>query len=233
MLFNFFDNDDEQSHKLDSSEYYESEFLLGRVPFSQTKPLADLYAATSACESFRASDFKKISQSEIYMLKKVKLITMLRVNLTMFRNQDKDLSWLDLFALYELVLRIERDLVGQSGFLKKYGRTLEVLIGILSALDWAPTKPQKTLKLFSIALKALPEQFFFKDRNIETEKSKYRKLILLRTYRPDGVLNEFLPTKAYIGKGYDDKGTAKEVSLDGTPSWQEVAMRQLPEEDRL
>lgn len=33
----------------------------------------------------------------------------------------------------------------------------------------------------------------------------------------------------YIGVGYRDKGTAADVSMDGTPSWQEVAMQQIPE----
>jgi len=30
--------------------------------------------------------------------------------------------------------------------------------------------------------------------------------------------------KAYIGKGYGDKGSAKNVCLDGSPDWKEVAM---------
>jgi hypothetical protein len=31
-----------------------------------------------------------------------------------------------------------------------------------------------------------------------------------------------LPPKLYIGKGYTDKGTARNPALDGSPPWQEV-----------
>lgn len=39
------------------------------------------------------------------------------------------------------------------------------------------------------------------------------------------------PPKAYIGKGYGDKGTARKPELDGSPSWQEVSMDQMFQEN--
>jgi len=33
--------------------------------------------------------------------------------------------------------------------------------------------------------------------------------------------------KAYIAKGYTDKGTAKEPAIDGSPAWQEVASKDI------
>lgn len=54
-------------------------------------------------------------------------------------------------------------------------------------------------------------------------KAKFSGTYTPRYQRPLGTPNKLLPPKAYIGKGYGDKGTAQKPELDASPSWQDVA----------
>lgn len=49
--------------------------------------------------------------------------------------------------------------------------------------------------------------------------------------KSQGIPLKEIKPKGYIGKGYTDKGTARNPAKDGSPSWQEVAMSKSGEEN--
>lgn len=60
-------------------------------------------------------------------------------------------------------------------------------------------------------------------------KGQLQKLFLLRikTRWP-----KKFPPKAYVGKGYGDKGSAKDAAYDGNPDWREIAMDETNQTDQ-
>lgn len=194
---------------------------------------ADLFSTTlPGLESFVKADYLKMSNHQILILKNMKLITALRVILTMVREEDKDLSWLDVFAIFEILLRIETSVIGNPGFVNKFGSHLKVVNEILLTLNWKPKKSESALKILRAGLKVLPEKFFFSPRNLNQVKLEYRKKVILVIRRPEGTQLKYLPPKLYVGKGYTDKGTARKPHLDGSPRWQDVAMSEILNDTR-
>lgn len=195
---------------------------------------ADLYGTTlPGLESFSGDDYKKLSHGTLIIRKNIKLITVLRTILTMIRDDDENLAWIDVFALFEVVLKIEKDLVNQQGFINKFGSYLKVVNEILIELNWRPTKPESALKLIRSGLRALPDSFFFDRRNMKSNISSYREKVILVTNSRSGTELKYLPPKTFVGKGYTDKGTARKPHLDGSPGWQEVAMSRKEERQLL
>lgn len=180
--------------------------------------------------SLTKEEYLRVVNNRIFVSKQTKMITALRVVLSMILEKDKDLSWIDIVALYELVLRIEKELMMQDSFVKKYGSTLKVLTDFLIETRFAPQNPERFLGPLRLVLQSLPSQFFIPRRNLSTELLKMRELIFLVEIRPEGTKLKYLPPKAYIGKGYRDKGARRKPEHDASPSWQEVAVSKLPKE---
>jgi hypothetical protein len=193
---------------------------------------AGLIPETLDQEGFSKEEYLEVVSSRIYISKKAKLINNLRIVLTMFRELDEDLSWIDVLALYEILIRIERDLLGITSFVEKYGKLLKSLSTFLVNVDaLSPNRPSKFLKAFQLVLKGLPDSFFIQKRNLREQKSRYREVIKLITITPEGIKLKFLPPKAFIGIGYRDKGARRKPEIDGSPAWQEVAMSNLSKEE--
>lgn len=210
-------------------EYY---FPLIKKGSIDTELSADLYPAIFSLEGFEKESYLKVASQQLYILKSTKLITALRTICSMIKFEDEDLDWIDIFSLFEIILRIERELLEQETFFKKFGRSLKALTGFLAEVSWSPTKPERALRTLRLMFRALPDSFFIKERNLLTEKRKYRNQFILKKYTAQGIELKFLPPKAYIGKRYGDKGTAKDVAKDASPSWQKVASSLLPKEDQ-
>jgi hypothetical protein len=156
------------------------------------------------------------------------LITALRVVLSLIRFESEDLSWIDFLALYELIIKIEEQLMLVPSFVKKYGTLLKSVTDFLIETGLAPTNPKRFLRPFRIVLERLPDSFFINERNLNTELLKMREQIFLVEIKPTGTKIKYLPPKAFIGKGYGDKGARRKPEKDASPTWQEVASSLLP-----
>lgn len=201
-----------------------------KIPLDQKNLLQSLSPVALSLEELTREDYIKVKNQKVFITKQVKVITALRVILSMIREGDNDLSWLDLITIYELVLKIEKTLIGQVSFLQKYGSTLKVLTSFLMETPLGPRSVDRFLRAIKVVLKSIPDQFFINSRNLQTEKLKMRENIFLVSIKPDGTELKYLPPKAFIGKGYGDKGAKRKPELDGNPTWQEVATSKLPRE---
>lgn len=114
-----------------------------------------------------------------------------------------------------------------KNFVLKFGVALEVLTKILKSFQYSSKTDTKSIRKLGTALEENLKGFFLPQRNTRTELEKLKDSYNIKPYRSLGTpLNE-LPPKAYIAKGYTDKGTAKEPAIDGSPAWQEVASKDI------
>jgi hypothetical protein len=79
---------------------------------------------------------------------------------------------------------------------------------------------------------------WFQIRNVLPSLHAYygwSQMVKLTTFliRVNRALRRKPPPKAFIGVGYGDKGHRREVSVNGTPSWQEVASANLEDQENL
>jgi hypothetical protein len=82
----------------------------------------------------------------------------------------------------------------------------------------------RTLSKFSRRIKKELEDLLLPKRNYLGVGKTQNGLFQLSDPRPQGIKTSHLPPKVRIGKGYSDKGSAKDSAKDGSPSWQEVSV---------
>jgi len=125
-----------------------------------------------------------------------------------------------LFLSYEkMVIKINQD----KGTWQKYSYLTFLLRHIIQSLE--------------PLIRMDPKDRFIQMEGIRTLVTGFSHIISRRFYfRKKGELVKLyelwvatrmkkkFAAKAFIGKGYGDKGTAKNLSLDGSPDWKEVAM---------
>lgn len=126
-------------------------------------------------------------------------------------------EYLCLFHLY-----FDLSEITERHFLEKNRINLEKIETFLSKIS--------DNRIFPLILSDLGKsqmEIFF-ERFLPTRREFYglvgqRELSLsFRIILNDTLVPRKLPPKAYIGVGYKDKGTRRDVSVNGTPGWQEV-----------
>jgi hypothetical protein len=162
--------------------------------------------------------------------KGIKRLTLERVLASKIVHYAEEITLDDLLILFDNLLWCQDKAACDPAFQKKHGEPLKRLTEILKNQNYSRSsiKIEQIRKLGKILEKELVGFLFYK-RNVKPEERKLRHLVTVEYPRPNGVPLKQLPPKAYIGKGYSDKGTAKKPWLDGSPSWQEVASIPLEE----
>lgn len=133
----------------------------------------------------------------------------------------------EVIILWEVFERIVLKINVDNNMRRKYGNVVFLLRSLFQSLNYLITSKDKARKIFQ-------EHFLPYQRNLSHLFSKNYyysvKGQLVRQFKIS--LHRRFPLKhkdrAYIGIGYRDKGTAKETYDDGTPSWQEVAVCDIP-----
>lgn len=64
--------------------------------------------------------------------------------------------------------------------------------------------------------------FILPERNLSTVWIHVQKMYFFSHSTSSGRDIKRLPPKQYIGKGYTDKGTARNPAIDGSQPWQEI-----------
>ena len=139
----------------------------------------------------------------------------------------------DLCALYENQLSLEEKCYQDSNFRKKFGDSLEELSKILKVIRFEKGLSPRAVRRIQRVLKVRLEKFLLPKRNYLASKSKINGTYQLLDHKPEGRLKKTLPPKPYIGIGYRDKGSAKDLAKDGSPGWQEVAMSRGPVKNKM
>jgi len=149
-----------------------------------------------------------------------KRMTLLRFLLSKMLYGEEGISieeYLCIFHLYYDLVEIT-----ESHFVEKNSSNLDKVGILLSKLSDNRIFPLNLNEMSRIQMETLLERFLPTRREFyglvgQREIGKSFKLILNDTLVP-----RKLPPKAYIGVGYKDKGTRRDVSVNGCQGWQEI-----------
>lgn len=130
-------------------------------------------------------------------------------------------SIFELNVIFQNQLWLQRKCLTDDNFSKKFGKSLEEISIYLKKANFSRGLTPGALSTLRSNLKSLTD-FIYPQRNLAAMKSKFANCFYVRPYRQQGVDIKSLPPKRYIGKGYGDKGTARDPAKDGSPSWQEI-----------
>lgn len=165
----------------------------------------------------------------ISISRRARRITLQRYLLSKLVYEKNKFSVTDLIALYHNQLWLEQKCAHDSGFLSKFGKTLEVISSLLKEINFRAEFTDRAVTRFSVKVKSLLEDFIFPSRNYSQVKLRYGGFVqpvdinLTNLERKTKNLH-----KRRIGIGYRDKGSLKNPAVDGSPSWQEVATHRGP-----
>lgn len=166
------------------------------------------------------------SSTTIVIGKKVRRITLLRFLVSKVVYGEDDIELRDILAIYSCMLDVQNLAERDPTFNQKFGSTLEVLAKLLKGVKFTKFD-LKNLKQLRKSLLNVPSEFLYPKRNLAQIKAKVGGTYSLSLLRSSGIETKKLPPKLYIGKGYSDKGTARNPAIDGSPSWQQIAMKDI------
>lgn len=159
---------------------------------------------------------------------KIKRVYLQRFLLSKFFHFKEEVDLRDLCCLFENQLWLEKKCQTDNEFLNKFGNSLEELSLILKEFNFKSETSNRAIDRFSIRLKNSLEDFILPKRNYKEAFKLCNGHFSLKDSLPLGIEKERIPPSARIGIGYRDKGSAKDVAFDGSPSWQEVATHRGP-----
>lgn len=184
------------------------------------KSSAGLITGTSPdTVTLRANDGK----STLVLGKKVRRMTLLRYVCSKIVYKE-DVELRDILALFQCLIDCQTLSQRDPNFKNKFGSTLEVLAKSVKGVRMSKSV-LADLSSLRRAILNVPERFLYPKRNLSQIKRRVSGSYHLHFPKSLGIPTKSLPPKLYVGKGYSDKGTAKNVAVDGSPRWQDVAVR--------
>lgn len=159
----------------------------------------------------------------------LKRISLQRVLVAKVSYYPERVTMNDLLVLFDNILWCQDKCEKDPTFRDKYGLYLKVLAYIMKQNRVPPSLSYTYVKSLSNSFLKNLSGFLWEKRNTLPSDKQLRSKYEVRPSKQLGVELRKLPAPNYIGVGYRDKGTAKKPWLDGSPSWQEVAMRPIKE----
>jgi hypothetical protein len=159
---------------------------------------------------------------------KVKRIYLQRFLLSKFIFFKEKLELRDICCLFENQLWLEQKCLQDPGFSKIFGKSLEDLSVLLKEFNFKTKTTERTIRKFANRLEIHLSSFFLPKRNYKEAERICNGSFQLLDSKPSGIPRRQVTPTARIGKGYRDKGSAKDLAFDGSPSWQEVATHRGP-----
>jgi len=158
--------------------------------------------------------------------KNVKRITLQRVLCSRLVFEKEKFVLRDLLVIFDNLLVLQDQCLKDEGFRNKFGSSLEELAKILknSRIGREPTRAGLTA--LSKKLADL-EGFLIPHRNLAHTEKYFIGKYEVRQGVKLGIPNSELPVKRYIGIGYRDKGTARDLAFNGEPRWQDYCKMRL------
>lgn len=159
---------------------------------------------------------------QVYYSKRVKRITLERFITSKIAFQPEEICLQEILVLYDNLIWCQDKAGIDPDFKRKFGNSLEELTKILKSFRFSSKFNFNTLKKLSKQLRVLSD-FLIPKRNLKGVGSHFKGRIHIRPGNSPGTGNRYLPPIKFVGKGYRDKGTLRNLARDGSPSWQEVA----------
>lgn len=158
---------------------------------------------------------------------KVKRIHLQRYLLSKVAFDERNFGIRDLTTIFENQLWLEQKVNQDPEFAKKFDKPLEVLSIILQKINFRQELSERAVRRLSKRIRTLLPNFILPQRNYKGSKHLGGTYSLVDP-ELQGKLTKTLKPKSRIGKGYSDKGSAKNLAYDGSPGWQEVATHSGP-----
>jgi len=166
------------------------------------------------------------TKSKLVVSRRYKRITMHRVLLSKLCWDFDRFTSEDLLALLDNQLFLEDLALKNESFRLKFRESLEDISNYLKSAKFNKIEDlPRIAEKFSKFIKIKLDKFIYPKRNYPNQLTMYKRFVEFRWTEPEGTLVSQLPPVKYIGKGYTDKGTARIPHLDGSPTWQDIAMR--------
>ena len=181
---------------------------------------ADLFGTTIPDVNYRGTVLRSV---QLRYTRHCKYITLLRYLTGKLVFDTRRIERIDLLLMFDVLLTLQDLVEKDENFKRKYGLDLESLALILKSFNLKPTTTLLDAKKLSSQIKEKIPNFILPSRNLTTVWVNVQKMYYFTSSMPSGRDMKKIPPKAYIGKGYTDKGTARKPELDNSPSWQEVA----------
>ena len=215
-------------HLSDDDLFYETpESREHRIAKMRNKKSLENARQTSSLKPFPEYEPGIFSSSKTVVIgKKVRRITLLRYLVSKVVYNLESIELRDVLAVYSCLIDVQSLSERDPTFNQKFGSTLEVLAKLLKGVKFTKLD-EKNLKKLRKALVNTPENFLYPKRNLAQIKAKVGGTYSLSLLKSSGIETRKLPPKLYIGKGYSDKGTARDPAIDGSPRWQDVAMSEV------
>lgn len=189
------------------------------------------FKAQSGADPFSATTPKSVPEREISSsgmkvtyAKSIKRITLQRFLVSKMVFSVVDVTFTDILVLYDNILWCQDKASKDTGFNQKFGNFLEKLANLMKETRFHPKTFPSTLKSFSDKLKEVSEGHLIPKRNLSSTLVHIQGKVHLVPFRSSGIPVKQLPPVKVIGRGYRDKGNAKDYCFDASPSWQEVAL---------
>lgn len=180
---------------------------------------ADLYPGSPLQYSVEGGNLVSMRVS---YARRIRRITLQRYLSSQIAYNCDEASFQDILILYDNMLWCQEKAEKDPKFEEKFGDSLEELSKILKKFRFSQVNFVQTIRKLSSEIKKL-ENFLIPKRNLKGVKIHFLgKIHVLPSKRP-GIDNKYLPQTTFIGKGYRDKGTLRDLARDGSPRWQELA----------
>lgn len=161
--------------------------------------------------------------STVQISKRVKRVSLQRYLWSKIAFEGTSVTFRHVCGLFLNQLWLEGKAARDREFAKKFGNTLEVSSSLLRQINLSRGLSPSALANLSEKSQTLLKDFIVPRRNFTQWKARFDSSVVHVRPKQPGVPTKELPPKKFIGKGYGDKGTAKNPAEDGSPSWQEVA----------
>lgn len=149
-----------------------------------------------------------------------KRMTLLRFLLSKMLYEEEGISIEEYLCIFHLYYDLSE--ITESHFVLKNGSNLEKVETILSKLTDNRIFPLILSSGTKDQIETLLGHFLPSRREFFGLVGQRELSLSFRIVLNDTLVPQKLPPKAYIGVGYKDKGTRRDVSVNGTPGWQEI-----------
>lgn len=181
---------------------------------------AGLFSTPLPPVSYKGRVFKA---AQIRYTKNIKRITLMRFLCGKLIFEPDRIERIDILLIYDNILQLQDIAVKDANFRLKFGSDLESLAKLLKGFNLSPKSNKLQVHNLGSQIKKDIPNFPYPARNLKSVWKHVQTMYYVTEYIEQGKLRKLIPPKGYIGKGYTDKGTAKDPAFDGSPSWQSVA----------
>jgi len=129
----------------------------------------------------------------------------------------------EVLSLYDNQLNLEKLASKDPNFRKRFGKDLESLAKILREVRIKGVEFDRAINQLHVKLRDL-DSFNLPKRNLANLQKLLHNWLWLQIDSQQGIERCRIPPKKVIAKGYTDKGSARNLAVDGSPKWQEIAL---------